>query len=50
MFRKIKESPYFKAAITVLVCGGLLIIFSSWINNRQITVGFEAVNRTLAPV
>ena len=50
MFRKIKESPYFKAAVTVLICGGLLIIFSSWINNRQITVGFEAVNRTLAPV
>ena len=50
MFRKLKESPYFKAAVTVLICGGLLIIFSSWINNRRITVGFEAVNRTLAPV
>ncbi len=50
MFRKFKESPYFKAAMTVLICGGLLIIFSSWIENKQFTLGFEAVNRTLAPV
>ncbi len=50
MFRKIKDSPYFKAAVTILLCGGLLIIFNSWISNRQITVGFEAINRTLAPV
>lgn len=50
MFRKIKDSPYFKAAVTILVCGGLLIIFDSWIKNRQFTIGFEAVNRTLAPV
>lgn len=50
MFRKFKESPYFKAAVTILICGGLLIIFYSWIENRQITIGFEAVNRTLAPV
>lgn len=50
MFRKFKESPYFKAAVTILISGGLLIIFNSWISNRQISVGFEAVNRTLAPV
>lgn len=50
MFRKIKESPYFKASVTILISGGLLIIFSSWIRNRQITLGFETVNRTLAPV
>ena len=50
MFRKFKESPYFKAAVTVLICGGLLIIFDSWIDNRQLTVGFETINRTLAPV
>ena len=50
MFRKFKESPYAKAAATILITGATLIIFNSWISNRQISIGFEAVNRTLAPV
>lgn len=50
MYKKFKDSPYAKAAVTILVCGALLIVFSSWINNRQLSLGFETLNSTLAPV
>ena len=50
MFRKFKESPYAKAAVLILVCGGLLIIFNSWITKNRISIGFENINKTLAPI
>lgn len=50
MFRKFKESPYAKAAFLILVCGGLLIIFNNWITKNRISIGFENINNTLAPI
>ena len=50
MFKKFKESPYTKAALTVLLCGIILIVFNSWIRRNQFSVGFEKINKTLAPV
>ena len=50
VFRKFRESPYAKAAILVLVCGGLLIIFNNWITKNRISIGFENINSTLAPI
>lgn len=50
MFKKFRESPYAKAAFLILVCGGLLIIFNSWITRNRISIGFENINRTLAPI
>ena len=50
MFRKFWESAYTKAALTMLVCGGLLILFHDWIRENQISIGFETLNRTMAPV
>ena len=49
MFRKFKDSPYSKLAITLLVCGALLIVFYNWVSNTKFSVGFETVNSTLAP-
>ena len=50
MFRKFRESPYAKAAILILICGGLLIVFNSWITKNRISIGFENINKTLAPI
>ncbi len=50
MFRKFRESPYFKAAMVLLVSGGILIIFHNMISNTRFSVGFETLNKTLAPV
>ena len=50
MFKKFRESPYAKAAFLILVCGGLLIIFNSWITRNRISIGFENINKTLAPI
>ena len=50
MFRKFLESAYTKAALTLLVCGCLLIIFHNWISGNQISIGFDKLNKTLAPV
>ena len=50
MFRKFLESAYTKAALTLLVCGSLLIIFHNWISGNQISIGFDKLNKTLAPV
>ena len=49
MFKKFKESPYAKAALLILICGALLIVFSSWISKNRISIGFENINKTLAP-
>ena len=49
MFKKIKESPYTKTAILILLCGSLLIVFSNLINRNRISIGFENINKTLAP-
>ena len=50
MFRKFKDSPYTKAGAVLLVCGALLIVFHNWISRNQFSVGFEKINKTLAPV
>ena len=50
MFKKIKESPYFKSAFVLLVCGALLILFHNWVSKSTITLGFETFNKTMAPI
>ena len=50
MFRKFRESPYAKAAFTILLCGAVLIVFNNWISKNRISIGFDNVNRVLAPV
>ena len=50
MFRKIKESPYFKAAVVFIVCGGFLVLFNHWVDKTYFSIGFETLNKTLAPV
>ena len=50
MFRKFRESPYAKAAFTILLCGAILIVFHNWISKNRIVLGFENVNKTLAPI
>lgn len=50
MFKKFKDSPYTKAALVILVCGVILIVFHDWIKENQISLGFETLNKTLAPV
>ena len=49
MFRKFRESAYFKAALTMIVSGGILIVFHNWVSNTKFSVGFETLNKTLAP-
>ena len=50
MFRKFRESPYFRAGITVLICGGILIMFHNWVSNTHFSVGFETLSKTMAPL
>jgi len=50
MFKKFKESPYAKTAFLILICGAILIIFSNLISKNRISIGFESINRTLAPI
>ncbi len=49
MFRKIKDSPYCKAALVMLLCGAILIMFHNWVSNTRFSVGFENLNKTLTP-
>lgn len=49
MFRRFRESPYAKAAGVILVCGALLILFNSWASKIHFSVGFDNLNKTLAP-
>jgi predicted PurR-regulated permease PerM len=50
MFKKFRQSPYAKAAFLILACGGLLIVFNNWITKNRISIGFENINNTLAPI
>lgn len=50
MFRKFRESPYFRAGFTVLICGGILIMFHNWVTHTHFSVGFETLGKTMAPV
>ena len=50
MFKRFKESPYAKTALLILVCGALLIVFSNSISKNRISIGFENINKTLAPI
>ena len=50
MFKKFRQSPYAKAAFLILACGGLLIVFNNWITKNRISIGFENINSTLAPI
>ena len=50
MFRRFRESPYFKAGLMILVCGGILIMFHNWVRNTHFSVGFETLSKTMAPV
>lgn len=50
MFRKFRESPYFKAGFTILISGGILIMFHNWVRNTHFSVGFETLGKTMAPV
>ena len=50
MSRKFRESPYFRAGITVLICGAILIMFHNWVTNTHFSVGFETLGKTMAPV
>ena len=49
MFRKFRENPYARLAVMIMICGALLIMFHNWVSNTKFSVGFEAVNSTLAP-
>ncbi len=50
MFRRLKDSTYWKAAIAMTACGGILIIFHNWIRETKFAVGFETLNKTLVPI
>lgn len=50
MFRRFRESPYWKAAVAMTAAGGILIIFHNWIRETKFAVGFETLNRTMAPI
>ena len=50
MFKKFKESPYWKATLAMLVGGAILIVFNNWIQKTHFTVGFEAINATMMPI
>lgn len=50
MFRKFRESPYFKVAIAITAAGGILIVFNKWIRETQFAVGFETLHKTLVPI
>jgi len=50
VFKKFKDSPYWKAAMMMLLCGGILIMFNNWVKNTKFSVGFDTLNKTLAPI
>ena len=47
MFKKFRESTYTKAALMILVCGGLLIVFSHLVTKGRFSIGFDNINKTL---
>ena len=50
MFRKFRESSYFKIGVLILICGAVLIMFHNWVTNTHFSVGFETFNKTMAPI
>lgn len=50
MFKKFKENAYWKTATLLLLCGGILILFSSLLGKTNFSAGFSAINKTLAPI
>ena len=50
MFKKFKENAYWKTATLLLICGGILILFSSLLGKTNFSAGFSAINKTLAPI
>lgn len=50
MFKKLRESAYWKTAWLILICGGILIAFSKLIGNMQFSTGLAKINETLVPV
>ena len=50
MFRKMKENPYFKAGVTVLISGAILILFFDWVDNTHFSVGFETLKSAMTPI
>ena len=50
MFKKFKENAYWKTAILILLCGGILILFSSLLGKTNFSSGFAEINKTLAPI
>lgn len=50
MFKKFKEDAYWKTALLVVICGTILLLISNWFTKNQFSVGFDAINKTLAPI
>lgn len=50
MFRKFKENAYWKTAMLLVICGGILILFSSLIGKTNFSAGLSEINKTLAPI
>lgn len=50
MFRKVKDSPYAKAAALMLAVGAVLILFHNWVSNTRFSLGLETFNKTMAPI
>jgi len=49
MFKKLKDSAYFKAAVAFVVAGCLLIVFNSWISRARIGASLATINGVLTP-
>lgn len=49
MFKKFKESAYWKTAGVMLVCGAILIVFNNWISKATLTSGINAVIKAITP-
>ena len=50
MFKKFRESVYWKAATVMLLCGAILILFNNWISKAKLSMSIDAVMDTITPV
>lgn len=50
MFKKLRESAYWKAAMVMLICGAILIVFNNWISKAKLSMSIDAVLDTITPV
>lgn len=50
MFKKFRESAYCKAAMVMLICGAILIVFNNWISKAKLSMSIDAVMDTITPV